>query len=155
MVSEQIKKIFSHSLVYGIGNILNRFLGFILLPVYTHYFNPAQFGVFSLVYAFWFFAAVFYLFGMETSFQKFFVEAKTEGERKKIFGSTSILILITSVVFSAIIYFNSGFISRLITGSESNFYLLKLLAVLLVIDSLSRFPMIVLNALQKSRLYTI
>lgn len=155
MVREQLKKIFSHTLVYGIGNILNRFLGFILLPVYTHFYNPAQFGVFSLVYALWFFAAVFYLFGMETSFQKFFVEAKTSDGQKKIFGSTLILISATSIIFSTVIFFNSGFISRLVTGNESNFHLIKLLAVLLIIDALSRFPMIVLNALQKSRLYTV
>ena len=155
MVSEQIKKIFSHSIVYGVGNILNRFLGFLLLPVYTHYFSPQQYGVFSLIYAFWFFAGVFYLFGMETSFQKYFVESKTLNEQKKIFGSTLILIFLTSVVLSSIIFFNSGFISGIVTGNEKNIYLIKLLAVLLLIDALSRFPMIVLNAFQKSRLYTI
>ena len=107
MVGEQIKKIFSHSIVYGVGNILNRFLGFLLLPIYTHYFNPQQFGVFSLVYAFWFFASVFYLFGMETAFQKFFVEAKDNNSQKKIFGSASILILTVSIIFSLFLYFSS------------------------------------------------
>ena len=155
MIQNHIKKIFSHSLIYGVGNILNRFLGFLLLPLYTHYFSPEQFGIFSLVYAFWFFAAVFYLFGMETAFQKFFVEAKEISEQKKIFGSTLILILISSIIFSGIIFILSPYISKLLTGNYNSENLFKLLSILLIIDALSRFPMIVLNARERSKTYTV
>ncbi len=136
------------------GYVFNRFLGFLLLPLYTHYFSPDQFGVFSLIYAFWFFAAVFYLYGMETAFQKFFAEAKGLDEQKRIYGSTLILILITSLGLSVLLYFFSPLISHLLTGNTSYAYLIKVLAVLLVVDSVSRFPMIGLNALQKTKIYT-
>jgi len=151
----QIKKIFSHSLIYGVGNILNRFLGFLLLPIYTHYFDPQQFGVFSLVYAFWFIATVFYLFGMETAFQKYFVEAKDDEKRKKIFGSSWILVFCSSLALSLIIYFISPSISYLLTGNPHHSHLIQLLAILLFIDALSRFPMIILNAQERSKIYTL
>lgn len=155
MIQEQIKKIFSHTLIYGAGNILNRFLGFLLLPVYTHYFTPEQFGVFSLIYALWFFTVVFYLYGMETAFQKFFLEATEIEKKKSIFSSSVLLITTTSSVLSLIIYVSSNSIAQLLTGNSGNGYLIKLLAILLIIDSLSRFPMIVLNANEQSKKYTI
>lgn len=154
MVNLFIKKIFSDSIIYGLGNILNRFLGFLLLPLYTYFFNPEQFGVFSLVYAFWFFAAVFYLYGMETSFQKHFIESLKTKNSAIIFSSAVFQITGTSLIFSILIYYLSPFISRLLTGSEANSSLVGLIAVLLFIDSLSRFPMIAINAEQKAKVYS-
>jgi O-antigen/teichoic acid export membrane protein len=92
---------------------------------------------------------------METSFQKSFIEANTNEEKKSIFSSTLLLIFITSLLFSAIIYAFSGFIAQKITGSEANGYLIKLLAVILIIDALYRFPMILINSEQRSKLYAV
>jgi len=154
LINQHIKKIFSHSLIYGVGNVINRFLGFLLLPVYTHYFAPSEFGIYSLVYAFWFFAAVFYLYGMETSFQKFCVEAKTFEDRRNYYSSTILLIFITSVCFSLLIFSLSRVFSNLLTGNEGNYNLIRILAILMVVDALSRFNMILLNAEQRSKVYT-
>jgi O-antigen/teichoic acid export membrane protein len=154
-VQEQIKKIFSDTIIYTAGNVFNRLLPFLLLPVYTYYFAPEQYGVFSLVYSFWFLVVVFYLYGMETAFQKFFIEAKSFDERKSIYSTTLIMVLATSVLFSIIIYFLSPFLAERITGGGTNVLLFRLLAFILIIDSLSRFPLILINALQKSVLYSV
>ena len=154
MYGSHIKKIFSDSVIYGFGNIINRLLGFLLLPLHTYFFKPAEYGTFSLIYSFGFFAAVFYLFGMETSFQKYFIESKENEHRKQIFSTTLILLFITSFVFSLIIYLLSDRIAVLITGNVSNGYLVKLLSLLLFIDVMSRFPMILINSLQLSKVYT-
>lgn len=149
-----IRKIFSDTVIYGFGNIINRFLGFLLLPLHTYFFNPAEYGVYSLIYSFGFFAAVFYLFGMETSFQKYFIETKEHENRKIIFSTTLQLLLVTSLLFSILIFLFSDFIAGLITGNRNNGFLVRLLAVLLFIDVLSRFPMILINSLQLSKVYT-
>jgi len=150
----QIHKIFSDTIIYTIGSVFNRLLPFLLLPIYTLYFPPAEYGIFSLVYSFWFFVSVFYLYGMETAFQKLFLEAKDEESKKKIYSSTLTLIFSTSVLFSVVIYFLSDTIASKITGSPANGYLIRLLAFILVADSLYRFPMILINSIQRSKLYS-
>jgi len=154
-MESHLKKIFSDTLIYSAGNIFNRLLPFLLLPVYTYYFQPEQYGIFSLIYSFWFFVVVFYLFGMETSFQKFFIESKQPEEQKKIFSSTVILVAVTSIIFSAVIYALAPFISKWLTGSQANASLLRLLSFILVIDALSRFPMILINGMMKSKRYAV
>ena len=134
--------------------MFNRLLPFLLLPVYTYYFVPAEYGVFSLVYSFWYLIIVFYLYGMETAFQKFFIEAKTFEERKSIYSTTIILLIITSVLFSLLIFVFSPGIAQIITGSADHILLIRLLSVILIIDSLSRFPLILINSLQRSKLYS-
>lgn len=155
MAESSINKLFSDTIFYSIGNILNRFIAFLLLPLYTHYFNPAEFGIFSLVYAFWFFVAVVYLYGMETAFQKFFIEEKDFQKQKSIYSTVLIQIFITSVIFSTTIYFSSDFISKILTGDVTNSILVKWLAIVIIFDALSRFPMILINAKQLSKVYTI
>lgn len=152
-MTSPIRKIFSDTVIYTAGSVFNRLLPFLLLPVYTYYFQPELYGVFSLVYSFWFFVVVFYLYGMETSFQKYFIEAKSLDEKKAIFSSTLILLLVTSLMLSAILYIVSGTISQKLTGTAENSYLIKLLSLILVIDVLYRFPMILINSEQRSKLY--
>ncbi len=154
-MQHHIKKIFSDSVIYGFGIIINRFLGFLLLPLHTYFFKPEQYGVYSLIYSFGFFASVFYLFGMETSFQKHFLETKGDEDRKKIFSSTMLLLLMTSLLFSLVMFLFSGSIAGWLTGDRDNGFLVKLLSVLLFIDVLSRFPLILINSLQLSKVYTV
>lgn len=149
-----IRKIFSETIIYTAGSVFNRFLPFLLLPVYTFYFKPEVFGTFSLIYSFWFIIVVFYLYGMETSFQKLFIEAQTIEEKKKIFSSALFMLLATSLIFSAVIYFLADFIAVKVTGSIENAYLIKLLAAVIIADVFYRFPMILINSIQKSKLYT-
>ncbi|MEO8514972.1 MAG: oligosaccharide flippase family protein [Ignavibacteria bacterium] len=150
----QIHKIFSDTIIYTIGSVFNRLLPFLLLPIYTLYFPPVEYGIFSLVYSFWFFVSVFYLYGMETAFQKYFLEAHDQSTKSKIYSSTLLLIFISSVLFSLIIYLLADYISIKITGNVQNAYLIKLLAFILVADSLYRFPMILINSIQRSKLYS-
>ncbi len=152
-MSSPIRKIFSDTIIYTVGSVFNRLLPFLLLPIYTYYFKPELYGIFSLVYSFWFFVVVFYLYGMETSFQKHFIEAKSHEEKKLIFSSTLIMQFVTSVIFSIIIYFLADFISEKLTGSTGNSYLIRLLSSILIIDVLYRYPMILINSEQRSKLY--
>jgi O-antigen/teichoic acid export membrane protein len=154
-MQNHLKKIFSDTVIYSAGSIFNRLLPFLLLPVYTYYFEPAKYGVFSLIYSFWFFVIIFYLFGMETSFQKFFIEAKEPENRKKIFSTAVIIVSAASMFFSAVIFLLSTVIAKWLTGSPANAYLIRLLALILVIDALSRFPMILINGVQNSKAYSI
>ncbi len=91
---------------------------------------------------------------METAFQKCFLETDDYESKKGIYSNTLILIFSTSIIFSAIIYLLADFIAEKITGTTQNAYLIRLLAVILVADSLYRFPMILINSIQRSKLYS-
>lgn len=39
----------SHSIIYAAGNITRQLVGFIMLPIYTSYLSPADYGVIGLL----------------------------------------------------------------------------------------------------------
>lgn len=48
-LGKEIKQITKHSFVYGTGTIVNRVIGFVMIPVYTRYLVPFEYGIIELV----------------------------------------------------------------------------------------------------------
>jgi O-antigen/teichoic acid export membrane protein len=45
-----LKEVTKHTSVYGMGGMATKVIGFFLLPLYTHYLTPADYGVLGLLY---------------------------------------------------------------------------------------------------------
>lgn len=45
----QAQQMVKHSSIYAVGNISRQLVGFIMLPIYTHYLTPADYGVIGLL----------------------------------------------------------------------------------------------------------
>ena len=150
-----VKEIFSHSVIYGAGLVINKILSFLLVPLYTFYFSPSEMGMFNIAQSVWLFIIIIYLFGTETSFIKYFIERKDTEERKNIYSTSLILMSVSSAIFSLLIYLLSGSISGLINfeDRESGAYLIKVLSLVLFTDTLFRFPLLLLRAELKAFRY--
>jgi O-antigen/teichoic acid export membrane protein len=66
-----IKRLASQTAVYGISSVLGRFLNYLLVPLYTYTFLPADYGVVAEFYAYMGFLAVLLAFGLETGYFRF------------------------------------------------------------------------------------
>lgn len=44
-----LKRLSLQSFIYGFGSVVNKLLGFVLLPIYTRYLTPADYGILSLL----------------------------------------------------------------------------------------------------------
>ncbi len=45
----KIKEAASHTLIYGLGSVLQTALGFILIPLYTRYYSTDMYGTLALI----------------------------------------------------------------------------------------------------------
>lgn len=66
-----LKRLASQTAVYGVSSIVGRFLNYLLVPLFTYYFSPAEYGVVSEFYAYTGFLAVVLVFGLETGYFRF------------------------------------------------------------------------------------
>jgi len=78
-----IKRLFKHTSIYGLGDILGRSISFILIPLYTHHLSKIDYGVMSLAYVFIGFVNVLYIMGLNTAFIRFFTDEKEREERER------------------------------------------------------------------------
>ncbi len=48
-VRKETKLLAYHTMIYGFANLLNRIIGFLMIPVYTRYFSPSDYGVLEII----------------------------------------------------------------------------------------------------------
>lgn len=135
----KIKELTKDTAVYGISNIVGRFFGFLLVPFYTNVFAKAEFGDFSLIYAYLSFFNVFFIYGMDAAFLKY--TSIAEGEKKKDTFSTSFLFVsITSFVFALILFLIRDDLRSAAQIPEQYSSIVIYVLIILILDTVALIP---------------
>lgn len=89
------------------GNILPQAAGFLLLPIYTRYLTPADYGVVSSMQALASILAVLFTLAIDRSIYRLFFDFKTDKEKKDYLGTISIsLVTISALILSLLFAFS-------------------------------------------------
>ena len=104
---ERLKELFRHSAVYGLGSIVARVLGVLLLPLYTRYLTPSDYGLIETVVALSAVLTALVAQGMKSAFFRFYFDSE-ELERRLLVVRTafwyvmaaSTTVLVAGVVFA-------------------------------------------------------
>jgi len=76
-----MRRLARHSAVYGIGGLVSRILATILLPLYTHYLSPTDYGRVEIVTAATAVLAIVLQMGIASAFFRFYFDAKEPADR--------------------------------------------------------------------------
>lgn len=137
-----IKRLAGQTAIYGIPSVLGRVLGYLLVPLYTFVFEPGDFGTQSVFYAYTSFLMVILTYGMETTFFRF---NEQEKDKEKVFSTGMISLMISSVLFLAVVLSFSGDVARWIDYPKHPEYV-RWFAWILALDSISAIPFARLRA---------
>ena len=122
-----ITQLARHSIVYGLGHILSRFITFLLLPILTSSLSTMDFGAISKFYAFTGFAMAFYRYGMDTALMKFYIENNND---QSYFSSIFFLQILSSLLFSFFLYLFSHYLSTWIFGFYNFKYMVYMISII-------------------------
>lgn len=79
------------SLVYGLGGIIAKSIGFFLLPLYTRIFSPAEYGTIEMLMVLNSFLSAVLVMGMDSAQSFYFFEQKDQGQKAQAGVVTAIL----------------------------------------------------------------
>lgn len=82
-VAKEIQTAIRHSAVYGLGNVLAKALGFLMLPIYTHYLNPTDYGILEILDLSMSLFGMFLNMGMTAAVLRSYASAKSADEQQK------------------------------------------------------------------------
>src|SRR6266487_70953 len=80
-VIERLKELLRHSAIYGLGSIVARILGVLLLPLYTRYLSPGDYGLIETLVALSAVLAALVAQGMKSAFFRFYFDSAEEERR--------------------------------------------------------------------------
>jgi len=80
----QLRELTRHSFIYGVGGLVSRFLAVLLLPLYTHYLSPADYGAIATLIAGSAVATVLLRAGAGYGFIRFWFDTDDPDYRKRL-----------------------------------------------------------------------
>lgn len=90
-MKSRVKQLGKDSIVYGLGGVAAKAVGFFLLPVYTRIFSPADYGTIEMLIVLNSFLGAILVMGMDSAQSFYFFEQKKNGHEAQAKVITAIL----------------------------------------------------------------
>lgn len=97
----ELRRILSDSVVYGLGGVLPKIVGVLLIPVYTRYLSPSDYGVMSLAALLAVLFGQLVLLGTAGSVTRFYRTDDTQDEAGA--GSYLFTVVLFDLLFAAVV----------------------------------------------------
>lgn len=150
---DHFKRFTKQIFTYGLGDTISRIISILILPIFTRFLSPADFGVASLLTVTS--ALIFGLtdFGLTMSILRFFKSEKDLEKRKQLVATAQIAMVgITSIAIALILPFSRQ-ISELFFKTPDYSYVVFLNFLTLPIGKIMTAPLARLRAQEKARSY--
>ncbi|MBB3696448.1 oligosaccharide flippase family protein [Flammeovirga yaeyamensis] len=129
-----------------------RLINYLLVPIHTKVFSPDDFGILSLFYSYAVLFNVIYTYGMETTYFRF--ATKDKENKDKVFSKVLSSVIITSVLFSGILWICTPYISTYLDYDNSSTFV-KVFATLFAVDAILAIPFASLRVEGKAKRFAI
>ena len=81
MIGAQLRRLGKHSAIYGLGGLVSRILAVLLLPLYTSYLTPADYGRVETLVALSAILVMVLRAGISTAFFRFYFDSPEPADR--------------------------------------------------------------------------
>ncbi len=82
MVRAELSKLAQHSAIYGAADVLPYFVNFLLVPVFTAFLSPVDYGAIGILNLFGVLTKIFFRMGLDSGFFRIYYELSSDRDRK-------------------------------------------------------------------------
>ena len=119
-MGKEKKAFLKHAAVYGIGTLLVQAASVVLVPLYTRYLPPADYGILQILYRVGEIINIcLVISGVRMATLTFFGQSKSETGRERIAATVSLFLVIVLVACTLVVTALSGPLSRYLEISQS------------------------------------
>lgn len=151
---EELKTFFKHTSVYGMAEFLKKGIGFIMIPVYTRYLLPADYGLLELLDLTLNVAGMLVGFRIGAAIIRYYYHFDDPKDRDEVFTTALIFAAIVSFLGLAALIVFSHPISELMAGNNQYAKYFQIIFVCLAIQTIYLVSENYLLAQKKSILYS-
>jgi len=108
---------YKETLIYSLGNLGNKIVGFILIPLYTTYIPISEYGILGLIEPITQLLFATLGLGLNSAFMRWYSISKDETEKKTIFFNTNLIIILNTLFFVILFILFSHTISAFVLNS--------------------------------------
>jgi O-antigen/teichoic acid export membrane protein len=109
------------SIIYGLSVVISQFVGFLLIPLYTRYLDPDEYGVVEILNTTIVVLGIIIGLGLTTALLRSYCSREDEEGKRRVASTVVVFLTVTSLVVLAVLELAAGHISPLIFRSEEVF----------------------------------
>ncbi|MGC9337895.1 MAG: oligosaccharide flippase family protein [Candidatus Cloacimonadia bacterium] len=152
-VGKETKLLAKHTTIYGLGIFFNKIVAFLLLPVYTRFLTPHDYGIKELVGISTEVVGLLVSVAISASIFRFYFEYDDEKERNEVISSAIIVLGIIGIIILSPFAIFSNYLARYILDAEKLYYFFWISFVSMWFQSQNDIAFNYLKARQKSLLF--
>jgi len=111
---DELKKLLKHTTIYGVGGLLGKMAGFLLIPFYTHYLVPAQYGTLELLDLSLSLATLILNVVVAAPLVRFYYDYDDEAQKKRVVSTAMLTAATVALAIGAVGFMNAPGLSRLV-----------------------------------------
>jgi O-antigen/teichoic acid export membrane protein len=147
---QNIRNTLKHSAVYSIGNIANKLVGFILLPLYATHLTIAEYGMWALLEATSQILIMVGGFRLHTAMMRWLADTDDPREQKSINATVLFSTLVIVGLIGLLGYTLRTFLSRAILDSAQFVPYINYMFLMIILSIYNQIPMQLLRFHEKS-----
>ncbi len=116
-LARQLRRLAGHAAVYGSADVLGNFVNLLLIPVYTRYLRPDDYGTLALLILFSTVARVLFRMGLDSGFFRLYYDQKTDTERASLVTSVALFAGTAGTLLMLLTWLASGTLARALSDT--------------------------------------
>ncbi|MGB5108081.1 MAG: oligosaccharide flippase family protein [Candidatus Zixiibacteriota bacterium] len=148
-----LKNLAKHSAIYGAADMLSRAIGFVMIPLYTHYLTTSDYGTLELLDLTSYVVAMFLGLGISQAVVRYYFKYENEAMKQQVLSVAIITLTAISMVMLAVLLLVSDNISQFVFDSTGFSQMLNIVFITFVIQLGHEVPKVMLRVEEKSVLF--
>jgi O-antigen/teichoic acid export membrane protein len=143
------------TLHYLAGNLFNKILLIVFLPIFTHYLIPEEYAVYTNYLIFIAFAGLFYLAGLTQSLFSFFYKENTNEYKYTLINSMVTTVVVIGILLSVLIVIFRSKFAVIIAGNIETADALFFIVFIIFFEAYHTITLSIVNILERSEIYAV
>ena len=140
LMSKEFIKLTKHSKIYSMADIIPKAVGLFMIPVYTRFLIPTDYGIIAMLMSFAAFMPVIVLIGLDSAFMRFYFEGKSKQEKNTIYNTALIAVTVSTTLVTLLLLNFTSQISLVLFASPQHAFYIKLMFITLLFQVLNVIP---------------
>ena len=150
---DKFRTLLGNTLIYGLGNYGVKLIGFLLIPLYTRYLSPSDYGVIALVAMYSQVMFVLMNLGQGFSLFRFYYDKDSDEARERVVAAAMWIVLLFALPLASIPLLFSGPLAATILGDSKLWYLMLIGTATVLCKVLLRMPFSLMRAGDQAHRY--
>ncbi|MDG2050545.1 MAG: lipopolysaccharide biosynthesis protein [Myxococcota bacterium] len=150
-----MSRIGRHTLIYGLGVVLSKAVSFFMLPIYTRFLTPSDYGVMELIEMTLDIISIVAGAQIAIGIFRYYHKAATDQERDAVVSTSFMVLALSYCLMGALTYSLAPWLADLVFDSRDNAGLIRLAAMSLAASSFSIAPLTAFRVREQSTYFVL